>query len=449
MKSLKFFKHLIIAFLISINFAAFSQNSNGVVVDKIIAKVDDYIILKSDLENAYQEMIARGAFSSEEDKCKILESLIINKLMVAKAEIDSVEVSDDEVNSNLDRRMTYFISQVGSEERLEEFYGKSLDQFRAELFDDIKEQLVVQKMQSEITSDIKVTPNEVKKFYKSIPRDSLPYFSTEVAVGQLVKTPKPGKAEQQKVIDQLNDLRSQIMDGIDFGVLAKQYSQDPGSRQQGGMLPFFKRGELAPEYEATALSLAPGEISEPVVTDFGVHIIELIEKRGNSFKSRHILMIPRVSFKDRQETQNYLDSLRTLIVNDSIDFEAAAKEYSDDKQTSGSGGFLQASDGATRISVKDLDPGLFFAIDTMKVGSVSTTMEFDQPDGTKAYRIVYYKEQTPPHRANLKDDYQKIATAAQNSKKNRILSEWFEKAQKGIFIEVDPDYDFCNLPIIQ
>lgn len=449
MKSLKFFKHLIIAFLISINFAAFSQNSNGVVVDKIIAKVDDYIILKSDLENAYQEMIARGAFSSEEDKCNILESLIINKLMVAKAEIDSVEVSDDEVNSNLDRRMTYFISQVGSEERLEEFYGKSLDQFRAELFDDIKEQLVVQKMQSEITSDIKVTPNEVKKFYKSIPRDSLPYFSTEVAVGQLVKTPKPGKAEQQKVIAQLNDLRSQIMDGIDFGVLAKQYSQDPGSRQQGGMLPFFKRGELAPEYEATALSLAPGEISEPVVTDFGVHIIELIEKRGNSFKSRHILMIPRVSFKDRQETQNYLDSLRTLIVNDSIDFEAAAKEYSDDKQTSGSGGFLQASDGATRISVKDLDPGLFFAIDTMKVGSVSTTMEFDQPDGTKAYRIVYYKEQTPPHRANLKDDYQKIATAAQNSKKNRILSEWFEKAQKGIFIEVDPDYDFCNLPIIQ
>lgn len=449
MKSLKFFKHLIIAFLISINFAAFSQNSNGVVVDKIIAKVDDYIILKSDLENAYQEMIARGAFSSEEDKCNILESLIINKLMVAKAEIDSVEVSDDEVNSNLDRRMTYFISQVGSEERLEEFYGKSLDQFRAELFDDIKEQLVVQKMQSEITSDIKVTPNEVKKFYKSIPRDSLPYFSTEVAVGQLVKTPKPGKAEQQKVIAQLNDLRSQIMDGIDFGVLAKQYSQDPGSRQQGGMLPFFKRGELAPEYEATALSLAPGEISEPVVTDFGVHIIELIEKRGNSFKSRHILMIPRVSFKDRQETQNYLDSLRTLIVNDSIDFEAAAKEYSDDKQTSGSGGFLQASDGATRISVKDLDPGLFFAIDTMKVGSVSNTMEFDQPDGTKAYRIVYYKEQTPPHRANLKDDYQKIATAAQNSKKNRILSEWFEKAQKGIFIEVDPDYDFCNLPIIQ
>ncbi|MCR9249717.1 MAG: peptidylprolyl isomerase [bacterium] len=449
MKSLKFFKHLIIAFLISINFAAFSQNSNGVVVDKIIAKVDDYIILKSDLENAYQEMIARGAFSSEEDKCKILESLIINKLMVAKAEIDSVEVSDDEVNSNLDRRMTYFISQVGSEERLEEFYGKSLDQFRAELFDDIKEQLVVQKMQSEITSDIKVTPNEVKKFYKSIPRDSLPYFSTEVAVGQLVKIPKPGEVEQQKVINQLNDLRSQIMDGIDFGVLAKQYSQDPGSRQQGGMLPFFKRGELAPEYEATALSLAPGEISEPVVTDFGVHIIELIEKRGNSFKSRHILMIPRVSFKDRQETQDYLDSLRTLIVNDSIDFEAAAKEYSDDKQTSGSGGFLQASDGATRISVKDLDPGLFFAIDTMKVGSVSTTMEFDQPDGTKAYRIVYYKEQTPPHRANLKDDYQKIATAAQNSKKNRILSEWFEKAQKGIFIEVDPDYDFCNLPIIQ
>ncbi len=449
MKSLKYIKHVLIISAIISTASTFAQTSSGVVVDKIIAKVDDYIILKSELENAYQEMLARGSFSGEEGKCKLLESLIINKLMVAKAEIDSVEVSDNEVNANLDRRMSYFISQVGSEERLEEFYGKTMDQFRAELFDDIKEQLVVQKMQSEITSGIKVTPNEVRKFFKAIPSDSLPYFSTEVSVGQIVKVPKAGKVATQKVIDQLNDLRSQILEGIDFGVLAKQYSEDPGSRQQGGMLPFFKRGELAPEYEATALSLSPGQISEPVVTDFGVHIIELIEKRGNSFKSRHILMIPKVTERDRVKARDFLDSLRTQIISDSIKFEAAAKEYSDDKQTSGSGGFLQAPDGATRISVKELDPGLFFAIDTMKIGSVSPAMEFDQPDGSKAYRIVYYKSQTPPHRANLKDDYQKIATAAQNSKKNRILSEWFEKAQKGIFIEVDPDYDFCNLPIIQ
>ncbi len=450
MRSLKFFKYIFIAiFSQFMSYQLTAQSSDGVVVDKIIAKVDDYIVLKSELEGAYQEMIARGAFTGTEDKCGILESLIINKLMVAKAEIDSIIITDDEVNTNLDRRMSYFISQVGSEEKLEEFYGKTIDQFRSELFDDVKEQLVVQRMQGEITSNIKVTPSEVKKFFDKIPRDSLPYFSTEVTVAQLVKKPEPGKNEEKKVVDKLYDLRSQILDGIDFAVLARQYSEDPGSRQTGGMLPFFKRGELAPEYEATALSLKPGEISKPVKTDFGYHIIELIEKRGNSFKSRHILMTAKVSYADKIKAKNYLDSLRTLIINDSIKFEPTAQEFSDDKETSGSGGFFVGADGANRVSVKELDPGVFFSIDTMDVGAVSLPAEFDLRDGSKAYRILYYKDKVPPHQANLKDDYQKIAMAAQNAKKNRILAKWFEEAQKGIFIEVDSDYDYCQLPIIQ
>ncbi len=434
---------------VCVSFFVNAQTSDGIVIDKIIAKVDDYIVLKSELEGSYQEFLSRGSFESQEGKCQLLENLIVNKLMVAKAEIDSVLVSEVEVNVELDRRMSYFISQVGSEEKLEEFYGKTLEQFRAELFEQIKEQLIVQKMQSGITSGVKVTPAEVKKFYKNIPRDSLPYFSTEVEVGQIVKTPKAGKMEKAKIIAELNDLRQQIMDGIDFGVLAKQYSQDPGSARQGGMLPFFKRGELAPEYEATALSLKPGEISEPVVSAFGIHIIELIEKRGNSFKSRHILMIPSPSIQDEKLAVNFLDSIRSLIILDSIKFSSTAKEYSDDKQTSSSGGFFRDPSGASRISVKEIDPNIFFTIDTMAVGNITKPVEFNLPDGQKSYRIIYYVGKVAPHQANLDDDYRKIADAALNAKRSRLLNSWFSDAQNGIFIQVDEAYEKCNLLIAQ
>jgi len=439
---------MVVALLIT-GFTVHGQTSNGIVIDKIIAKVDDYIVLQSELEGAYQELLSRGSFESQDGKCKLLENLIVNKLMVAKAEIDSVLVLEAEVNIELDRRMAYFVSQVGSEEKLEEFYGKTLEQFRAELFDQIKEQLVVQKMQGEITSDIKVTPSEVKEFYKDIPRDSLPYFSTEVTVAQIVKNPVAGKKQKSRIIAELNDLRQQIIGGIEFGILAKQYSQDPGSASQGGMLPFFKRGELAPEYEAAALSLKPGEISEPIVSQFGVHIIELIEKRGNSFKSRHILMTPNPSFADEKLAFDYLDSLRTEIVKDSIAFEAAAKEYSDDQATSGGGGFFRDQGGSSRVSVKEIDPNIFFTIDTMSVGDITKPIEFNQPDGKKSYRIIYYLGKVRPHQANLDDDYQKIADAALNGKRSKILSTWFSDAQSGIFIQVDEDYDHCDLPIVQ
>lgn len=440
---------LAFAFLAFGYHSSFCQTSDGIVIDKIIVKVDDYIILKSELEGAYQELIARGSIAGEPEKCKLLENLIVNKLMVAKAEIDSVLVNEAEVTIELDRRMAYFISQIGSEEKLEEFYGKSINQFKQELFDQVKEQLVVQKMQGEITSNIKITPSEVKKFYKSIPRDSLPYFSTEVTVGQIVKDPIAGDKQKQRIIDQLKDFKDQIEAGIDFGILARQYSMDPGSAQLGGELPFFKRGELAPEYEATALSLKPGEISDPVETQFGIHIISLIEKRGNSFKSKHILMTPKPSFSDKQQSIDYLDSLRNQIVIDSISFEIAAKEYSDDQLTSGNGGFFTSASGANRVSVKELDPNVFFAIDTMAVGGISKPVEFDKPDGSKSFRILYYFGKVPPHQANLDDDYQKIADAALNEKKNRTLNNWFSDAQKGIFIQVDEEYEKCQLPIVQ
>ena len=425
-------------------FAGTAQD-DGVVIDKIIAKVDNYIILKSELEKSYLDYLSRGEFNQGNARCKLLENLVVNKMMVAKAEIDSVIVEDTEVQDNLSRRIDYMVSQIGSIEEIENFYGKSMSQIEAELFESVKEQLVIQKMQTELTASLKVSPSEVRKFFKDIPRDSLPYFSTEVTVGQIVKKPEAGPKQQEKVRNTLLEIKGQLLKGGSFAELARLYSEDPGSAANGGELPFYKRGDLAPEYEATAMTLQKGEVSLPVKTQFGYHLIELQEKRGNTFKSRHILMIPKPSSEDMENAERFLDSLRTVILADSIAFDEAAKEYSDDQLTSSSGGYFLADDGATKVSVEKLDPNIFFTIDTMALGSMTKPLRFQERDGTYSYRILHYKDKVRPHQANLQDDYQKIATAALNEKRARKLAKWFDEARGDVFISIDDDYDYCDL----
>lgn len=425
-------------------FSSFGQE-NEVVIDKIIAKVDDYIILKSELERSYLDFLSRGEMRGSNAKCQILQQLVVNKMLMAQSEIDSIFVDDAEVNSNLDRRMSVMAQQFGGEEAIENAYGKSIEQIRSEIFDNIKEQLTIQRMQSELTSDLKVTPGEVRKFFKQIPQDSLPYFSTEVSIAQIVKEAEPGKTQKDKVKNLMLDIRSQLESGIDFAVLAKKYSQDPGSAANGGQLGFYSRGELAPEYEAAALSMKPGEISMPIETQFGFHLIQLQEKRGNTYKTRHILISPQPNQNDYQRAENFLDSLRTLIQLDSITFQAAAKEHSDDQETSSAGGFFQDETGALRVPAEQLDPNIFFTIDTMKIGNITKPIRFQKKDGTYAFRIIYYKNKIAPHQANLDEDYQKIANAALARKKNSKISQWFEKARGNVFIEIDPEYDYCNL----
>ncbi len=425
-------------------FSSFAQE-NEVVIDKIIAKVDDYIILKSELERSYLDFLSRGEMRGSNAKCQILQQLVVNKMLMAQSEIDSIFVDDAEVNNNLDRRMSVMAQQFGGEEAIENAYGKSIEQIRSEIFDNIKEQLTIQRMQSELTSGLKVTPAEVRKFFKNIPQDSLPYFSTEVSIAQIVKEAEPGKTQKDKVKNLMLDIRSQLESGIDFAVLAKKYSQDPGSAAKGGQLGFYSRGELAPEYEAAALSMKPGEVSMPVETQFGFHLIQLQEKRGNTFKTRHILISPQPNQNDYQRAENFLDSLRTLIQLDSITFQAAAKEHSDDQETSSAGGFFQDETGALRVPAEQLDPNIFFTIDTMKIGNITKPIRFQKKDGTYAFRIIYYKNKIAPHQANLDEDYQKIANAALAQKKNSKISQWFEKARGNVFIEIDPEYDYCNL----
>ncbi len=419
--------------------------TNEVPIDKIIAKIDDYIILKSELERSYLDFLSRGQLRGTNAKCQILQQLVVNKMLMAQSEIDSIYVDDAEVNSNLDRRMSVIAQQFGGESEIERAYGKSIEQIRSEIFDNIKEQLTIQRMQSELTSGLKVTPSEVKKFFKTFPKDSLPYFSTEVSIAQIVKEAEPGKTQKDKVKNLLLDIRSRIERGESFSALARQYSQDPGSAANGGQLGFYGRGELAPEYEAASLSMEPGGLSMPVETQFGYHLIQLQEKRGNTYKTRHILISPQPDQNDYIRAENYLDSLRNLVLLDSISFESAAKDHSDDQLTSSAGGFFQDESGALRVAAETLDPNLFFTIDTMKIGTITQPIRFQKEDGSYAFRIIYYKDKVAPHQANLSDDYQKIAAATLAQKKNQRISQWFEKARGNVFIQIDSEYDYCNI----
>jgi len=265
-------------------------------------------------------------------------------------------------------------------------------------------------------------------------------------VGQIVKIPSVSEAQSQETLSFLLGLKGKIIAGEDFAALARKYSQDPGSASNGGEYEkFIKRGEFVPEFEAVAFNLKINELSDPVKTDFGYHLIQLLDRRGNEYRIRHILIMPQIMESDIQRTIEELDSIRTLIVVDSIPFEKLAKELSDDQLTGQNGGYFTDGSGADQIATEQLDYSIYFALDTMKVGTVSMPTSFDQPDGKKAVRIIYYKAKFKPHKANLEDDWQKIQSASLNEKKSQIEKEWFEESKYNFFILVDEEYQHCNI----
>ena len=421
------------------------EESPGVVLDKIISKIDDYIVLKSELESTYLDVLSRGQRLSGNTKCAVLKNLITNKLLVAKAEIDSVMVEDSEVNQELDSRMNIIINQVGSEEEIENYYNKTISEFKNELFDDIKQQLVANKMRREILSDISVSPEEVRGFFNNIPKDSVPYFSTQVQVSQIVKIISVGNDQKEKAKLKLIDIRNKLISGENFEILATLNSEDFESAKRGGRIGFVGRGVLQPEYEEASLKLNPGEISMPIETKFGFHLIELIEKRGNMYDTRHILIKPKISDNDIINGKKEMDSLKNLVTIDSVSFEELARKTSDDKFTSSFGGYFTDASGGEKILVDELDPVIFFTIDTMKVGSISPPMQFRMDDGSQALRILFYKNKILPHLGNLKEDYQRFRTFALNKKQSEILDNWFEITKSEVFITIDDEYNTCNL----
>ena len=412
----------------------------GTTINKIIARVDNYYILKSDLQEAKANYEQNG--QKVPDEGRVLESLIINKLLLAKSEIDSVSVEDKVIDGQLEQRMQYMAQRFGSEKNIVAAYGKSIEALKVELRQPIKEQATIEKMQDKITEAVKVTPSDVRKFFNTIPKDSLPYIPAEAEIGHIVRMAKVTKLQKEDLRKKLFDYKTRIEKGEDFAKLATEFSEDLGSGKQGGDLGFAKRGQMVSAFEGAVLKLKPNQISDPVESEFGFHLIQMLETRGAEYHARHILLRPEYNRMDVSEPTRVLDSIRALIQVDTLKFEKAAKEWSEDKATADAGGML--IDPASRTSKLPLDqtmePTLYFTLDSMKVGMITAPVSYRTEDGRTGVRVLWYKNKIEPHIADLKQDYEKIYNIVLQNKKARAVDEWFRKAVADVFIKVEPEY---------
>ena len=418
-------------------------------IDGIIAVVADEIVLRSELEEKFTQYARSGLPIEDNTRCILLEELLVQKLLIHQAAVDSIEIDESQVQSELERRIQYFVAQIGSEEKLEEFYGKPIVQIKDEFYQLISDQMLVQQMQGTISGGVSVSPREVREFYHEIPKDSLPYINSEVEVAHIVIDPSVNEKEKESARQRLRDIRDRIMKGEDFGTLAYLYSEDPGSAKQNGELGFLTRSMLVKEFAAEAFSLQPGQVSGIVETEFGFHIIEVIERKGQEVNARHILIKPKISTEDLIRSKTVLDSLKTVLeTNDTIQFQELANEYSTDKATNRNGGkLINPMTGETRFEMSQMsqvDPGLFFVLDKMKPGDVSNPVVYQKPDGSKAYRLVKLLVVTEPHTANLKDDYQRIQAAAKGDKQAKKMDQWMKDHISSSYVKIVGEYQNCS-----
>jgi len=413
-------------------------------IDKIVAIVGDKAILLSEVESQVSQMEQQATVKDSNLRCNVLEDIIIQKLLLNQAEKDSVVVSDAQVDGELGKKIRYFVGQIGSVEKLEAYLGKSIVQIKDDFRERIRDQLVVQQMQGKIAGDVKVSPAEVRVYFESIPADSIPFIESEIQVAQIVKKPPVNQAERERVRKELQDIRQKIIDGRSFASMSAFYSEDVASAAKGGELGFVGRGDLVPEFEAAAFALKGKDISDIIETMYGFHIIQLIERRGETINVRHILMSPKASANDLEIARIKLDSISEVIRLGRMSFEDAALKYSDDADTKNNGGLLiNPGSGSTWFEVSQMDQSLFFVVDKMKIGELSDPVPVRIGEKKESYRIVSLKARTEPHRANLKQDYQRILLAAENEKKEKLVKDWIERKRQSFFIKIDPEFSDC------
>jgi len=421
------------------------QAFNDSVVDGVVAVVGASMILLSDVENQYLQFRAQGNIegSPEKIKCQIFEGLLFQKLLLNQAQVDSVKITEAQVDGEMDHRLRMFISQIGSPEKLEEYYQKSIPEIKNEMRDIIREQMMVQSAQEKITSEVNITPSEVKAFYRKLPKDSLPEIPSEIEVGMIMKAPEIGDEEKQACIDRLKGFKERVKKGDDFSTLAVLYSEDPGSAKKGGELGMFKRGDMRIEFEAVAFRLKPGEVSEVVETEDGFHLIQMIERKGEYINVRHILLQPKVSLASMTRAKNLLDSVADLIEQKKMTFADAVIRFSEDVSRNNGGLIINPNTGTTKFEASQMDPKIFFVTDKLKVGEISSPVLYKTDRNKDQYRIYYLKTRTNPHKANLQDDYNKIRQVAEDEKKSELMNNWVKEKISKTYIRIDDNYRNC------
>ena len=418
-------------------------------LDKVAAVVGGTIVLQSDIEMQYAQYLAQGNPEDENIKCVILQQILAQKLLAQQAVIDSVSVTEDQIDGEIERRLRAMTSRAGGQERLEEFLGRSLLQYKDEIRPDIKESLVAQKMEAKITENVGITPLEVRRYFDAIPKDSLPSFNTEVEVGEIVVFPKLTKEEKEVFRDKAESLRLRIKGGEDFATLARLYSQDPGSAAEGGEMGFQDRSTFVKEFAAMAFKLKAGDLSPTFETEYGFHVLQVVERRGEQVNARHILIKTEPTTASLARAKAHIDSIYQRVAEKKMDFATAASLYSDNTETKYNGGMMLNAENvqnrSTYIPTDKLDAQVFLTVDTMKIGTFSKPDIFTSPAGKQGYRFLYLKSKTGPHQANLEQDYPKIKEVAFQDKTNRTISEWFEKRRKTTYIKIDEEFQTCSL----
>ena len=422
--------------IISFQFFALSLVAQEI-VEGIVAVIGDKAIFKSEVEQQYLQLKVSD-LKNNNLRCEVMQELMFQKLLIHHAEVDSLVVTDVQVNDAIDQRLEYFISQIGSEE---EYFDKTISQIREEFQTIFREQLLAQRMESKITSNLRVTPQEVFKFYNNIPKDSLPIFPEEIYLSQLVVYPKVDESERQRITKKLKGFRKRVQNGEDFSILASLYSEDPGSSKVGGDLGFVKKGKLVPKFESVAFRLQEGELSNVVETKFGFHLIQMVERRGQEFNVRHILLKPKISSRSIENAKSKLDSIIKFMAKDSLSFEQLAIKYSEDESKNNGGRIVNPQTGSSSFVLEELEFSVSSTINGLKEGEYSRPTVFISFDGRKGCRIINVDRIIEEHKASLKEDYDRIQSVALQEKKVNALDKWKKDILKETFTDIKEDFD--------
>jgi len=436
---------IILSILIFLSLNTYAQNDT-IVIDQIVARIGDEIILQSDVESTYQQWLSMGNYASRDAKCFIFEDLLIQSLLLNQAKLDSITVSDAELDMQIDARINMFLSQFGTVQEMENYLNKTIFEIKEEMKRTLEKQLIADQERNLIISDITVTPSDVAVYYSGIPTDSLPLVDVTYEIRQIAIYPKLTAAQEQLTIDQLNDYRDKIVNGTrQFASMARMYSKDNISAANGGELGFKNRGELDPDFAAIAFSLDSGEVSLPFKTQFGYHIVQMIDRRGERVNVRHILLRPFIPATVKATTINFIDSLRNLALTDSATFADLAMQFSEDDKTKNSGGlFYNPNTESTKFKIAELPASMKYDIISLNQGDISRPITTTDDAGNTVIKIYMVEKKSPEHVANLEEDYKLIYQMGLSDKQNTVFNEWVDEQIKDLYISINKQYRDCN-----
>ena len=416
------------------------------VIDDVVAIVGDDAILRSDIEAQYEQAMMDGTSYNGDMKCHIFEQLLIQKLMINQANIDSVIVTESEVMGQVDSRINYFVQQVGGQEKLEEYFNKPMAQIKRDQIDMVRTMAITQRMQRKITEDVKITPSEIRKYFNSMSEDSIPYISAQYEIQQIVVYPQVEQSEIDRIKGRLRDFQKQVSEGRDFATLAVFHSEDAVSATRGGDLGWATKATYVPEFSAVAFNLQEkGKVSKIVETEYGYHIIQLIDRKGDRINLRHILLKPKISAESKRKAVEFLDTVSTMLKDEKLTFEEAAMRYSMDKDSRWNGGKMLNEGGSVKFQLNEIPAEIAKALQGLKEGEYSKPFAMiDEKRGKETYRIIKLTKRHEPHRANIRDDYNMLQGLMLERKCKSIVDEWIEQRIKEIYISISPEWRNCD-----